>query len=174
MMPVIKCPRCDFETEDAEAIIAAAILNAHSTEHNSSGGKGNHARPPPVERPKLSAASPVADWEIFKSRWRSFKVATNIDDAKKVHQLLGCLEPEVVQLVYSESNSPETLTEDKLLDLIKKVAVNPENQWVTREKLHSMTQDQGEPITGYAARLKGQARLCERRPGRRANARLCS
>ena len=107
-----------------------------------------------------SQASPVADWEIFKSRWRSFKLATNIDESKKVHQLLGCLDSDVVHLVYSESSSPEALPEDELLSLIQRVAVKPENQWVTREKLHSMSQDQGEPITGYAARLKGQARLC--------------
>ena len=113
-----------------------------------------------MERPKLSQASPVADWEIFKSRWRSFKLATNIDESKKVHQLLGCLDSDVVHLVYSESSSPEALPEDELLSLIQRVAVKPENQWVTREKLHSMSQDQGEPITGYAARLKGQARLC--------------
>ena len=60
----------------------------------------------------------------------------------------------------SSIDCPEVLPEDELLSLIKKVAVKPENQWVTMEKLHSMTQDQGEPITGYAARLKGQARLC--------------
>ena len=89
-MPNLKCPRCDFRTGDYnEAVEAAAILTAHSTEHSSSGGSSSHARPPPVERPKLSQASPVADWKIFKSRWRSFKLATNIDESKKVHQLLG-------------------------------------------------------------------------------------
>ena len=56
--------------------------------------------------------------------------------------------------------TPESLDETELLDLIKKVAVKPENMWVTREKLHAMKQDSGEPVTSFAARLKGQARLC--------------
>ena len=46
------------------------------------------------------------------------------------------------------------------MGLIEKVAIKPENIWVTREKLHSMKQDQGEPVTSFAARLKGQAQLC--------------
>ena len=108
-MPSISCPRdgCTYETGEFEAVIAAALLTAHSTEHGSSGSSSSSARPPPVERPKLSAACPKADWEIFKSRWRSFKVATNIARDKLVHQLLGCLDSDVTTLVYNENNCPE-------------------------------------------------------------------
>ena len=160
VMTVIKCPRegCTFQTTDSSDIVAAALLNAHVSEHTNQNVSG--ARPPPVERPKLTAACPRADWVIFLSRWRSFRLATNIHESKKVHQLLGCLDSDVIQLVYSEHSSPETLPEDQLLEVIKKVSVKPENLWVTRGKLHQMTQDQGEPITSFAARLKGQARLC--------------
>ena len=102
VMTSIKCPRtgCTYETGKVEAVIAAALLTAHSTEHGSSGSSSSSARPPPVDRPKLSAACPKADWEIFKSRWRSFKVATNISGDKLVHQLLGCLDSDVTTLVY--------------------------------------------------------------------------
>ena len=113
-----------------------------------------------VDRPKIQSACHKAEWNIFKSRWRSFKSAAIIDPDKVVHQLLGCLDPDLVTLVYNETSAPEVLSEGDLLDLINKVAVKPENVWVTREKLHSMTQDVHEPITSFAARLKGQARLC--------------
>ena len=164
-MPTVKCPRssCSYETEDVEAVLAAALLNAHVGEHaapQTQGGGGNSARPPPVDRPKIQSACHKADWNIFKSRWRSFKSAANISPEKVVHQLLGCLDPDLTTLVYNEASSPEVLNEEDLLELICKVAVKPENVWVTREKLHSMTQDVNEPITSFAARLKGQARLC--------------
>ena len=38
--------------------------------------------------------------------------------------------------------------------------MKPKNVWLTREKLHLMAQDIHESITSFAARLKGQARLC--------------
>ena len=81
-MVKVKCPRtdCDFETEDTDIVLAAALLNAHTTEHQLRGGQGNTgAKPPPVERPKLQAACPKADWQVFLSRWRTFKLAVNID-----------------------------------------------------------------------------------------------
>ena len=67
-----------------------------------------------------------------------------------VHQLLGCLDSDLITLVYNENNSPEELDESTLLKLIEKVSVKPENIWVTREKLHSMAQDPGEAIASFA------------------------
>ena len=157
------CPRddCNFVTEPTEPVLAAAILNLHATSHaTSSAGQGNSTKAPPVERPKLQALCPKADWKVFNSRWKSFKAATNISANKLVHQLLGCLDNDLAKLVYNECADPENLDELNLLNLIEKVAVKPENVWVTREKLHSMKQDTGEPITSFAARLKSQARLC--------------
>ena len=42
-MVKVKCPRtdCDFETEDTDIVLAAALLNAHTTEHQLRGGQGN-------------------------------------------------------------------------------------------------------------------------------------
>ena len=164
-MPKVKCPRslCTYETGYVEQVLAAALLNAHVGEHavpQAQGGGGNNAGPPPVDRPKIQSACHKADWNIFKSRWRSFKSAANISSEKVVHQLLGCLDTDLTTLVYNETSSPEVLSENDLLELICRVAVKPENVWVTREKLHSMTQDVDEPNTRFAARLKGQARLC--------------
>ena len=162
-MVVIECPRndCEYVTGDVADCIAAALLGAHATIHTGNGGgNNNNARPPPMERPKLTANCPKAEWEVFVAKWRSFKAATNVTGNKVVHQLLGCLETDISSLVYSEHASPEALDEMALLELIKRVAVKPENIWVTREKFHSMKQDVGEPVTSFAARLKGQARLC--------------
>ena len=163
-MPRIACPlpNCDYTTDDVEPVLAAALLNIHSSAH--AGGERSHsgssARPPPIERPKLQAGCPRADWEVFSAKWRSFKLAANITSDKVIHQLLGCLDNDLGALVYNEHAAPETLKESELLDLIKQVAVKPENVWVTREKLHAMKQDNSEPVSSFAARLRGQARLC--------------
>ena len=128
----VKCPRCDYSTGEVEGCIAAALLSAHATLHgpgqsSNSGG----AKPPPVERPKLQAACPKADWKVFTSRWRTFKAAVNILPTKEVHQLLGCLEGDAAKLLYNEHATPETLSEEELLKLLEKVLVKPENVWVT-------------------------------------------
>ena len=103
----------------------------------------------------------MADWEFFKSRWASFKAASDIDADKVVHQLLGSLETDLQRLLYRENNQPETLAEGALLALLQRIAVKTENVWCLREKLHNMKQNTGEPVTGFAARLKRQARLCQ-------------
>ena len=66
-MVVIKCPRtgCTFSTSDADAVVAAAILNGHTAEHTSTNATGaGGAKPPPVEWPKLQASSSKADWLV--------------------------------------------------------------------------------------------------------------
>ena len=126
-MPVVRCPRegCPFATEDVGEVLAAALISAHATEHaqgsNASTQAGGSARPPPMERPKLQAGCPRADYEVFSSKWKSFKLATNISGDKAVHQLLGCLDNDLAGLVYNEQASPQTLSEGDLLELIQKV-----------------------------------------------------
>ena len=163
-MPTIRCPipGCEYNTEDVEAVLAAALLNIHATSHTQVTGNMGHSsvKPPPMERPRLVASSAEADWEVFSAKWRPFKAATSLTGDRVVHQLLGCLDDDLASLIYNEHASPESLQEKELLELLQKVAVKPENIWITREKLHSMKQDPGEPVTSFAARLKGQARLC--------------
>ena len=103
----------------------------------------------------------LADWDFFKSRWASFKAASDMDADKVVHQLLGNLEMDLQRLFYRENKKPEALAERDLLELLQRIAVKTENVWCLREKLHNMKQDTGEPVTRFAARLKGQARLCQ-------------
>ena len=143
----VKCPvlGCDYETGSYDAAIAAALLTCHSKTHTSApGNSSNHSKPPPVERPKVVANCARADWMIFKSKWNSFKQAASVHSSKVVYQLIGCLDQDLATLLYNENESPETLNEDNLLRLIERVAAKPENIWLTRDNLHSMTQDSGE------------------------------
>ena len=136
-MPAIECPipGCRYDTGDVEAVLAAALLNLHATTHAQAQGNAGHnaVKPPPMERPRLVASSAKADWEVFSAKWRSFKAATNLTGDKIVHQLLGCLDNDLASLIYNEHASPESLQETELLELLQKVAVKPENVWITRE-----------------------------------------
>ena len=87
--------------------IDAAFLTCHASTHAEGGGISNHnssARPLPLERPKLQAGCPRADWEGFSAKWRQPNAATD----KIIHQLLGCLDHDLSALVYNERAAPET------------------------------------------------------------------
>ena len=90
-MPSIKCPiaECPYETGDVETNIAVALLNIHAAAHpvNSPGSNSSSVRPPPLERPKITAGCPTAEFEVFSAKWRSFKTAAGLASDKVVHHL---------------------------------------------------------------------------------------
>ena len=127
-------------TNNSEAI-CIALYNAHIATHTATGASGAapKSRAPPVERPKIEVGTSLVDWEFFKSVFKSFKVATDVRPDKAVHQLLGCLDNNLLKLLYRENDEPKGFTEENLLNLIKCIAVKSENVWCLREKLHQMT-----------------------------------
>ena len=162
-------PDCDASislTDHSEAI-AIALYTAHTATHTMAAmaigpapATAPRSKAPPLDRPKLEPGTSLADWNFFSSRWTSFKTASDVPPDKVVHQLLGSLDTDLQRLLYRENNKPENLSEKDLLELLKKIAVKPENIWCAREKMHTMTQDTGEPVSNWSARLKGQGRLC--------------
>ena len=59
-----------------------------------------------------------------------------------VTQLHGCIGIWLVFVQQTCLSDPETLQEQELLKVIRKVTVKPENVWVTRGDLHGMKQEQ--------------------------------
>ena len=53
-----------------------------------------------------------------------------------------------------------TVSENTLLEAIKKLAVQPVARGVRRTELINMTQDSGEPIRSFHAKVKGRAATC--------------
>ena len=95
-MPVIRCPieGCDYSTPNLEAVIGAALLNAHTTTHQ--------AREPPqaarverVKRPDISSAGTTEDWVYFQSRWGDYTRATKLVGQDRVLQLLECCDEQL-------------------------------------------------------------------------------
>ena len=93
-----------------------------------------------------STSHPRSDWEVFCAKWRSFKAARGVEDRQEtdspVTQLHGCMGIWLVFVQQTRLSDPETLQEQELLKVIRKVTVKPENVWVTRGDLHGMKQEQ--------------------------------
>ena len=99
-------------SNDSEAI-CIALYNAHIAIHTAigTGGTVSKSRVLAVMRPKIKAGTSLADWEVFKSVFNLFKAATDVQPDKVVHQLLSCLDRDLLKLLYSENNELEGLTE---------------------------------------------------------------
>ena len=77
-------------------------------------------------------------------------------------QLLECCEePLRKDLTRTTNDNLTDRSEEQLLSAIRLLAVRKENVMVSRVLLHQMRQDNGEAIRGFAARVKGQAHVCE-------------
>ena len=162
-MPVIKCPidGCDYSTPDLEAVIGAALLNAHTTTHQAR-GPPQAARVERVKRPDISSAGTTEDWIYFQSRWGDYTKATKLVGPDRVLQLLECCDEQLRRdLTRNAGGTLAGETEEDVLAAIKALAVREENVMVARVALHHMKQDRDEPIRAFAARLKGQASVCK-------------
>ena len=67
------------------------------------------------------------------------------------------LRKDLMRTYFSLSNK----TQPEALKAIKCLAVHEENKMVGRVSLHSMCQDHDEAIRLFAARLRGQATVCQ-------------
>ena len=156
-MPKVKCPSCRYTTDDVEGVIAAAQLQAHTAaSHNTSA--------PPVEkvkRPTLRQESTNEDWRYFTSLWESYADATKITGKIYNIQLLECCDEELRRDIHRTYGDLSAKPVKDVLEAIKKMAVQQENLMVARVKLHNMNQDKDESIRCFAARLRGQAAVCE-------------
>ena len=156
-MPRLDCTfaSCGAQVAHDNEDTCVALYNAHIATHVATGADvvGSKSKAPPLVRPRIEVSTSLADWEFFKSRFKSFKVAADVQPEKAVHELMGCLDNDLLKLLYRESEKPEGLNEEDLLRLIKHIAMKSKNVWCLREKLHQMSQDTGELVSSFAARL---------------------
>ena len=164
-MPAIDCPiaGCDYTTPDVEAVVAAALITAHSTIHNVPAT--NHvtsAKIENVKRPIVSSAGTSEDWSYFLSRWNDYVAATKVSGKDRIIQLLECCDEQLRKdLTRASGGTLTNDTEEDVLKAMKKLAVREENTMVARFTLHGMHQEEDEPVRSYGARLQGQAGVCK-------------
>ena len=163
-MPELKCPIADcgwksqnLEKEFADALSAALIAHLSSVHPAPSLA----AKAEKLDHPTISKGCTSEDWGYFLSLWSSYKNATKLDGSDVNIQLLACCDADLRRDLYRTGLSLESKPEKDVLLAMKQLSVKQENVMVSRLALHNMTQDRGEGVRNYEARLRGQANVCQ-------------
>ena len=162
-MAAVRCPYpgCDYSTPaDLDPAVAAVVLSTHAMTHS----RAAKAKPAPVKRPEISSGGTTENWSYFTTRWRAYSGAVQLAAQDITVQLLECCDAKLRRDITRNAVGPTTLedmTEEDLLKAIRALAVREENPKVARVALSRMTQDRGEPVRAFAARLRGQAEVCK-------------
>ena len=140
--------------------MAVALMTGHiSMDHSQAAS----FKPTQIPRPELSAGETSKGWQYFLNRWKEYSQAANLTAPHITIQLLACLDPKLRRDVTMNATGPTPLreyTEPDLLAAIKAMAVQEENKRAARVTLSRMTQDRGETVRSFVARLQGQAEVC--------------
>lgn len=116
------------------------------------------------ERPSIGLDTTEGEWALFLDTWARYKDICRLKDQVVIrNELRATCTPETNRLLF-ELIGPtrlNTATEGYLLQQIRLVAVKGLHKEVHRQSFHSMAQNEGESITHFLSRLRGQAKFCE-------------
>ena len=116
------------------------------------------------KRPQVSRNSTAEQWSYFITRWNRYKQMTGLgtNAEETVCHLFECCDEDLQLGLHRSLGADLTLkTETDVISEIRKFAVTEQRKLVCRNKLRSMTQDRDEDINHFAARVKGQADMCD-------------
>ena len=116
------------------------------------------------ERPSIGLDITDGEWALFLDTWTRYKTICGLEDPAVIrNELRATCTPEANRLLF-ELIGPERLnsaSEENLLQQIRLVTVKGLHKEVHRHEFHSMRQKEGESVTHFLARLRGQAKFCE-------------
>ena len=118
------------------------------------------------DRPVVDRDIDDREWAIFEDAWSRYKQLCNLKDTDVGRirlELRESCSSDVNKLLfeYVGATTLNECSEKDLLDHIKSVAVKSVHKEVHRAEFHTMTQDLGEPVTRWTARLKAKAFHCQ-------------
>ena len=114
-----------------------------------------------VRRPVITSSGTSEEWSYFNQRWLEYKAATRLTGPDVIYQLLECCDEALRKDLSRSFSNLTSCSEDTLLSNIKSLAIRQENIMVARMQLQQMHQDRDEPARTFAARIKGQAGVCQ-------------
>ena len=155
-MVVVKCPLCDFETEDLDIQIVAAVLNIHAIKHTQQAS----ASQPKLERPKIDAGVEEEVWNGFVRRWEAFRVGSGISDSTASMQLFQCASESLGDLLLKADPDIHNKPIKDVMSVMRTFAVIPVAIGVRRAELMQLRQEPDELFRTFAARVKGKAETC--------------
>ena len=128
-------------------------------QHPGGAGGGGLPKPDRLPRPTTGEGSTDSDWVYFTDQWERYKRSTKLDGQNAVDQLWACCSEELARAVY-DSGVKNSSDEASLLTAIKKLSVRAQNKLVNVVTFLGLAQDRDETIGSFAARLCGQATVC--------------
>ena len=169
MAPAILCTvkDCEYTTPtnlSSEVAFQTLLLHRKDTHNEPMPQHPVQTAAPPTcrverpTRPSVTAGMSETEWNFFMHEWGRYTRQTGISDAILRDELWSCMEADLRQLAFSEGFVANT--EDEILHKIKDLAVtvlHPSSHVVA---LHQMSQQEGESVKAFAARVKGTASNC--------------
>lgn len=148
----------DLQAENARLREQSANTTASTT--------GNAGKPKKPDRPTVNNNIDDREWALFIDAWSRYKQMCNLmqADVGTVRlELRACCSTEVNKLLFEYVGATvlDTVTEAQLLGHMKEVTVKTVHKEVHRMAFHALSQDQGESVTQFVARLKSKAFLCQ-------------
>ena len=169
------CPAaaCEFVSSEAEPAVAIQLLQLHDKHEHAlvqqppqvGGQAAGQAKPraEKVPRPQIKLGVSQDEFSYFQDEWTSYKRSCGITDETETRDQLraACNEDLRRNLFNCLGSKLKTLTEQQMMDEIKKLAVLAQNNLVKMVQFFALSQDREEPIRAFFARLKAGASACE-------------
>ena len=118
------------------------------------------------DRPIIDASIDDRDWALFRDSWSRYKLMCELQDMDVASirlELRACCSTEVNKLLFEYVGTTvlNACSEEELLNHIRSIAVKSVHKEVHRMSFNTMSQEKGESITQFVARLKSKAFLCQ-------------
>ena len=138
--------------------IQAMHSSSISTPHEANG----KSRLEKINRPSVTTGCSQDDFEFFKSEWDRYKDhSKEKDDGVLRDHLILCTDESLRKTLHRTlGDSIKTATMDDLLMAIQEIAVVKQSELLNLVNLLEQSQDRGESVRQYVARLRGMANLC--------------
>ena len=100
------------------------------------------------------------DWRFFLSEWEDYKRATGVSGQHMLDELWSCMTPDIRRLAFDQGGKANLDTEEKMVMMIKALAVSVLHEAVHTVELHEARQLSSESTKAFAARVRGIATNC--------------
>ena len=161
-MVVLRCPLCEYVTDDVDVVGASTTLEVHSILHKQApAAPVVRSRVPRLDRPTLKANITCEEWNAFSRRWTTFRTGSDIGNEIASSQLLECATEDLQDIVLRAHPTFSTKPIDEATGLLKSLCVVPIALGVLRSQLSAMHQGADESFRTFAARVQGKAETCE-------------
>ena len=150
---------CDFQTEDTEGAIVVEILKSHMFNHEQEKTNARNGRAERMKRPTISSGISQQNFSFYLRDWKLYE--KYIHPTEITSELIASCDDELRINLYRNYSDIENETKEVILEAIKSFAVKSESFVVHQTNHIKMRQGRDEGIRKFAARLKGQASVCE-------------